>query len=227
MRSVGPFDRSNPDHVRVREAMPMAIQVARTICRRSRVRDSDLVADCEQGACMALQEGLPGYDPSRGPYPIYAYKRVWGAVLGVLKREHAERRLGMDAGLDAAEELRDTSSPYDDDEEAKDQLKARLRFVTFRRFLSNAREKLAADPENEANRARVAQALREALGELQETDLHFIELRYWEGLSYAKVGEAMGMHEKAAQRLDERLRQRLCRDLKRRGIDEPPASSAT
>jgi RNA polymerase sigma factor for flagellar operon FliA len=166
------------------------------------------------------------YDPSRGPYPIYAYKRVWGAVLRLLKRERAARRVGVDAGLDAAEELRDTSSPYDEDEEAKDQLKAALRYVTFRRFLGDAGATLAADPENTAIRTRVAQALRNALGALDEVDRRFIELRYWKGLSYAEIGEAMDMNEKAAQRLDERLRQRLSRDLKERGIAEPPASSA-
>ncbi|WP_044966253.1 hypothetical protein [Sorangium cellulosum] len=45
---------------------------------------------------------------------------------------------------------------------------------------------------------------------------------YGGDLSWAKVGEELSVHEKFAQRLDERLRERLGRALRQQGICEAP-----
>jgi RNA polymerase sigma factor FliA len=208
------FDPKNPDHVLVVEALPTALAAAHARCRAYRVRDSELIGDAEQRACEALYEGLPGYDRSRAPYPIYVYKRVYFAVGRYLKHEISVRQEGLEAALDAAEELRDTSDPRDDDEEAKDQLKAYLRYMAFRRFLGDARGMLRESPDDALVRARVWQALEKALGRLDEREKRFIELRYWGDQSYAQIAAELGVHEKYAQRLDERLRERLNRDLR-------------
>src|SRR5262249_34280533 len=127
-----------PEDELVLQARGVAVQLARTLARLRRVRSHALIEDCEQTACQALLEGRPGYDKERGPFTIYIWKRVAGAVTRLLKRERGVRRTGFDDALDESEEFRDTSDPFgDDDDDAKGQLKGLCLLLTFRRAMGD------------------------------------------------------------------------------------------
>lgn len=207
----------------------MARHVARTVARVHGVRARERLDDCEQTAYQALLEACRGYDASRGvPFGVYAWKRVAGAVTNLLSREASARRAGLDAALDAAEAMRDHSDPFgDDDGDALNQLKSQCRALVFARFVADTGERLRAHPEDTMARARAFDALRTALRGLDEREARLIELRYWQDLSWAKVAAELGVHEKYAQRMDERLRKRLRCDLKARDVEEPPPSEGS
>jgi RNA polymerase sigma factor for flagellar operon FliA len=209
----------------VLEAMPAAMKLARTIARIWRVRSPTLVNDCEQTACQALVESRPGYDKTRGPFSVYAWKRVAGAVTKLLRREVARGRTGLDDALDEAEGFRDTSDPFAA-EDADDMavLKTWCRVLTFRRVMGDTRVALQARPDDEALRAQVFQALRAALGGLDDRQMRVIELRYWKELTWKDVGAEMDLSERHVKRIDEEIRARLEGDLRGRGVEEAPPS---
>ncbi|WP_437897782.1 sigma-70 family RNA polymerase sigma factor [Sorangium sp. So ce124] len=207
----------------------MARHVARTTAQVHGVRTSQRLEDCEQAAYQALLEASPGYDPTRGvPFSVYAWKRVAGAVLRLITREASFQRAGLDAFLDAAESVRDTSDPFsDDDADARSQLLEPCRALVFARFVAHTGERLKARPEDALTRTRAFEALGIALRGLDEREARLIELRYWQDLSWAKVAAELGVHEKHAMRMDEHLRRRLRGDLQASHVEEPPPSEGT
>lgn len=214
-----------PEDDLVLQARPAAIQLARVLARLYHAGSDALVEDCEQAACQALLEARPGYDKARGPFSNYAWKRVAGAVTKLLRREISLRRAGLDDALDEAEGLRDASDPFgDEDDDAMGQLKGFCRLLTFRRVMGDTRSALQAKPDDAVLRARVFQALKDALGELDEKEMRLLDLRYWEELTWEEIAKAMGMSDRNAKRIDDGLRERLQRDLRRRGVEGAPPS---
>ena len=49
--------------------------------------------------------------------------------------------------------------------------------------------------------------------------MQFLTLRYWEEQTWEEVGKALGVDERQARRIDERLRKRLKRDLRANGVE--------
>jgi DNA-directed RNA polymerase specialized sigma24 family protein len=66
------------------------------------------------------------------------------------------------------------------------------------------------------------EALATAFGGLDHDEKRFLILRYWENLTWEQVASAMGITAPQAKGIDQRLRQRLRRDLVRQGVDHTP-----
>jgi RNA polymerase sigma factor for flagellar operon FliA len=222
MHPPGP---KNPEHELISQAMPKALALARTIARRLGVQTPEGIEDCQQAACQALLEALPGHDPSRGPFDIYAWKWVAGAVIRLVRRERSYRRTGLDDALDATEALSDTDDPFAEDDEERDRAKSYCRWLTFTRFLGDTRAALSRNPEERVLRARAFEALERAVGDINEDERQVLALRYWAGLTWEQIGLAMGRSERQAKRIDERLRERLQRGLRLRGVEQTPPSA--
>jgi RNA polymerase sigma factor for flagellar operon FliA len=208
----------------VLEAMPGAIKLAHTIARIWRVRSPALLHDCEQTGCQALLEARPGYDEKRGPFAVYTWKRVAGAVTRLLRREVAGGCTGLDDALHEAEGFRDTTDPFSaEDADDMGVLKGWCRVLTFRRVVGDIRVSQAR-PDHDVMRAQVFEALRAALGGIDDRHMRVVELRYWKGLTWKDVGTEMGLSERHVKRLDEEIREHLERDLRDRGVDGAPPS---
>ncbi|WP_434042346.1 sigma-70 family RNA polymerase sigma factor [Sorangium cellulosum] len=200
-------------------ALPEVRRVARLVARTHRVRSRDLIEECEQIACQALVEAFPGFDPSRGvPLLHFAWKRVVGAVRDWILRESSRSRAGTDAAGEIADALRFDSDPFEDDHVTRDRLWGYYRALSLARFLGDRPELVEAGPHDALVRAETREALLQALGGLDERERRLVALRYEGDLSWAKVGEALRVNEKFAQRLDERLGQAL----REQGISEAP-----
>jgi RNA polymerase sigma factor for flagellar operon FliA len=209
----------------VLRARPMALRVARIIARIWRVQSPSLLRDCEQAGCLALVEARPGYDKARGTFEVYAWKRVAGAVTRLLQREVACGRTGFDDELDEAEEFRDASDAFSaDDSNDLATLKVWCRRLAFTRMMGVQRRALQAQPDNAALRAQVFQKLELALGGLNERETRVIDLRWFQSLTWKEVGDAMHLSDRQVKRIDHRVRNRLERDLRGSGVDEPPPS---
>jgi RNA polymerase sigma factor for flagellar operon FliA len=206
-------------------ARPFALRLARVLAGLAGARSPWLLDDCQQTACQALLEARPRYDKSKGPFWVFAWKRVAGAVTKLLRRELAGGRTGFDDALDESEDFRDTSDPFgDEDDDTVRQLKGMCRALTFRRVVGDARIAIQARPDDALLRAQIFQVLREALGGLDEREVRLVELRYWEELTWEGVGNEMGMSDRNAKEIHRRLRARLERDLQRRGVEGAPPS---
>ncbi|WP_437808700.1 sigma-70 family RNA polymerase sigma factor [Sorangium sp. So ce1078] len=204
-------------------ALPEVRRVARLVARTHRVRSHELIEECEQIACQALVEAFPGFDPSRGvPLVHFAWKRVVGAVRDWILRESSPPRAGTDAAGEIADALRFESDPFEDESVTRERLSGYCRALSIARFLGDRPELLEAGPHDTFERAEALEALLQALGSLDERERRLLALRYGSELSWAKVGEELRVHEKFAQRLDERLRERLGRTLREQGICEAP-----
>jgi len=222
---VLPPPRPTPDQQLVLDAMPAARRRARKLARCLHVSSaSGTIEDCEQVAYLALLESRPRHDKDRAPFDVYAFKRVAGAVRRFVRRERRDDQTGFDDALDAAGELVDTSDPFADDDDALGDLKGQCRWISFRRFMGRTRAALREQPDSVLLRARIREALERALGTLSEQEMQFLTLRYWEERTWEAVGEALGVDERQARRIDERLRARLKRDLRAHGVEEPPPS---
>src|SRR5262249_6264374 len=104
------------------------------------------------------------------------------------------------------------------------QLKGYCRLLTFHRVMGDTRAALQADPDDAMKRVRVLSALQKALGELDEQEKRLIELRYWDELTWEQIAEALRVSDRQAKRIDERLRERLKRDLRHQGVEEIPSN---
>lgn len=229
MSNLSPPRRPSPDDQLVLDARPAAIKLARTLAFIWGTRSLALVEDCEQAACEAQLLARPKFDKSRGTsFEVFQWKRVAGAVTRLLRREAAYGRTGFDDALNETDECKaEGDDPFSAEEHIDDmaKLKAWCRQLTLRRVLGDKRVALQAGPDSAAERAEIIRALRCALGELSERELQVIDLHHWQGLTWKEVGEQMGISDRHAKRIDERIRARLERDLRRQGVDEAPPSS--
>ena len=207
-------------------ALPAARRLAQSIARSLGVREPQALEDCEQSGILAMIEASPRHDQTRGDLFTFAWKRIAGAVTELVCDQNPVERSGRIAALDAAEELRDTTDPFAaDDDDDKARLKEYCRWLTFKRVTAETRERLRAPGADVAIvRARAFKALENVLGELNEQDRRFIDLRHIENLKWDDVAAEMGVDTRQAQRIEERLRGLLRRNLRLQGVDEPPPS---
>lgn len=208
--------------------MPRASWLARQTARRNGVFARDMIEECEQVAYKALLEAHLRYREACGPFEVYVWKWVVGAVKKLLRRELARGGTGLDDALEACGDVRDTTDPFDDeDDDVRASLKADGRRVTLARFLGDTRAALASTPEDTLVRARTWEALERALGGLDPEERQLLELRYVATSTWDEVAAAMRMNERRARRIEERLRERLLRDLCESGVEGPPSSDRT
>lgn len=223
---MGPKRPIRPEHELIVQSMPWALRLARTTAFFFHVTAPDQLEDCEQVGCQALLEALPGWDPARGPFDVYAWKRVVGAVTTLVRRELSSRRRGLHDAFDKTDELRDTSDPFEDeDADVLDSLKGDARSLAFAYFMGDTRIALSERPEDAITRARAFEALAKALGGIDDGEKQLVALRYWEGLPWEDVAVRIGEGVRQANRIDERIRNRLRRGLRQQRIDEAPPSA--
>jgi RNA polymerase sigma factor (sigma-70 family) len=226
MRPPGSKNAGDSEPDPVARATPWAQELGHFRARQLGVRKPDEIEQCQQEACLALAEAVRLHDPARGPLEVFAWKRIVGAVTRLVRRERRGGRTGFDDALDAADEARDTSDLFaDDDDEAKGSVKADCRLVTLALFVGDKRVELQKSPEDALLRARAVEALESVLGEVDETERRLMVLRWLEGATWDEIALALGKSGRQAQRIEERLKNRLQSGLKKRGIEEAPPSA--
>lgn len=89
-----------------------------------------------------------------------------------------------------------------------------------RTSLMLARELLAGRPSRAAKRQELADLVREAVGELSESDREILLMRSYEGLSNSEAAEALGIESVAASKRYGRALLRLREKLKQAGLSQ-------
>lgn len=216
------------------EHYEMARRIAVRVARRAprNVREDDLVG----AALVGLTEASDRFDAGRGePFVAFAEKRIRGAVLDELRRgdplsrrdRWAARRVGaMQRQLEQA-----YGRPAEDEEVAAalgvtiEKYRSDLEALPHCAFVELGEQHAGIDPRpSPADATEVAEArrrVRACLEHLPERDAVLLSLYYVEELTYAEIGEVLGVSESRVCQLHGRALARL-----RAAWDEAPAASS-
>jgi len=184
-------------------SIPLAERLCGHFVRQTRAHY--LADDLRSTALAALHEGAHGYDPARGPFAAYVWRRVDGALSDALRRESKHWRAAREDAYDAAEAVEDTSCLLtDSDADTTAHVDGMAGAVAAASVLALAGRALAA-PGDEGERLRATyerliRAAESALSALSDEDRrvlvgHHFDRRTWQGLA-----SELGCSERTAQR---------------------------
>lgn len=208
------------------------IDVARRITLRLARRCPDWISrdDLIAAGMLGLTEAAERYDESRQePFISFAEKRIRGAVLDELRRgdimprrvRQMARKIG---GIIQSLERQTGTTPTDEQVAAAlgvpvEDYRANLEqlvHVTVGAFEDHVLDSLASDDQSPAHHADHRGALariRGALGALPQRDLLLLNLYYEEELTYAEIGEVLGVTTSRVCQLHGRAIARLRAEL--------------
>jgi RNA polymerase sigma factor for flagellar operon FliA len=213
----------------IHDHVDMARRIALRVARRlpDWIGADDVVA----AAMVGLTEAAERYDSTRGePFAAFAEKRIRGAVLDELRRgDLMPRRVRATArkvGQTAARLEGKLGRPAEDEEmaaelgvsveEYRDEL-AGLSHVAVidleRAGASNLADQGANSPSAQAERDELIGRVRDGLDRIPERDARILSLYYLEDLSYAEIGEVLGVTESRVCQLHARAIVRLRAEL--------------
>jgi RNA polymerase sigma factor for flagellar operon FliA len=209
----------------IAQHMPMARRIARKVLRRmpDSVREDDLVS----AAFVGLTEAAERFDAARGePFVAFAAPRIRGAVLDELRRGDVMPRRVRSAAKKVGEavaslERRLGRAPEDTEVAGAlgvpvETYRAKLADLTSVRMVElpaagGAWElpDTSVTPAGLLERAELTQRVRAALDEVPERDALVLSLYYVEELSYAEIGEVLGVSESRVCQLHARAIKRV------------------
>ena len=190
------------------------IDIARRISLRVARRCPDWIGkdDLVAAGMMGLAEAADRYDESRNePFLVFAEKRIRGAVLDELRRgdimPRRQRQMARKVGR-AIQQLEQQLGKAPEDEqvaaalgvgiqEYREELEA-LVHVSIGGFDGSEadlspRDGEVTSPSALAEKSQMVAAIRRALGKLAERDVVLLNLYYDEELTYAEIGELLGV----------------------------------
>ena len=218
-------DRTRRDAL-IAEHLPIARRIARRIARH--LPSERALDDVLQAAYLGLAQAAERFDPHRGePFLAFAELRIRGAVLDELRRgdilSRRSRVLARRIGRTITALEHTLGRPPEDEEVARaldvsvevyrEELEAltRVAFVDF--------DEQAADgppvsrsfelPHTAMESSETIETLRTSLQALPERDATLLSLYYVEELTYAEIGQVLGVSESRICQLHGRAIARL------------------
>jgi RNA polymerase sigma factor (sigma-70 family) len=190
--------------------------------------------DLTQMVWTGLSEAVVHYDPAKGPFGRFGWKRAFGKGVEDLMRDarQAPLYLARRAFGDPADGLKlaSTDDPWVDDRELLEPIKAACHEGAFRMFFGATFEtwRMQGDQGlvDHVTRQRVFRALQAAFTTLAPDEWRLLELYYIECLTWADVGVAFDISERQAKRRDADVRKSLKRELLARGVKAAPPEAA-
>jgi RNA polymerase sigma factor for flagellar operon FliA len=150
-------------------------------------------------ALAGLTRALAGHDPSIGPLEPYAARWIAGEVRNAVRAE--AERVATERPLEEADDGHDTHPLLRAEERAHD--------VVDTLLSGYVGAELRAQGEAGLIRRETWAALHGEIDRLAPEDRRLVELRYWEELTWAEVGAALGIADRTAREHDLRIRERL------------------
>jgi RNA polymerase sigma factor for flagellar operon FliA len=210
-----------------RELVEKTVPLVKSIVARLRVTyGSDFAFDdLYEIGIDGLMRAAEKFDPDRGAsFATYAYYRIRGTILDSLRRKPEFQRGTAGDGL-AIAPLRapslaanDNGRPDDGRESSQDRVRWVFADAAMVRLASPKEigaipDESAARADEEADRSRLAERVAGIVATLPEIERRVIELHYYEDLSFAEVGEKLGickpwafrLHNKALKALKDKL----------------------
>jgi RNA polymerase sigma factor FliA len=205
------------------EVIERSLPLVKSIAARLR-RAHSLSASFEDVYALGvdgLLQAAERFDPTRGvAFTTFAYHRIRGAILDSLRRD-PERGSGAPARVAAgvASSIGASLVAANDNGRATVRLGADRAGWIFAETsvhhlgtieeLASLPDEALPPPDEEVERQRVEKRVSDALSALPETERKVVELYYYEELSFAEIGEKLGICKPWAFRLHRKALERL------------------
>jgi RNA polymerase sigma factor for flagellar operon FliA len=201
----------------------------------SRFRDLVSLEDLAGAGRLALTEAARSYAPALGtPFDVFAWSRVHGAMLRLVRVEGRLAKLGREAAYRVADAACEEGDPWTDGEAEHRahlaQLSDTLVAAMMIGALGEATHAASAGPEAEVSgrqlHARAIAALEQAVAALPEPDPQLIRMVYREDRTLHEASQALGLSYATGRRTHARALSRLSIKLRAAGVAGPPSRPA-
>lgn len=217
-----------------------ALPVVDTLARRHARRFPGVPeADFHSVGSEALVLAARSFDPTRGvPFESFAYLKVRGAMVRVATGEAfgslhillRKKLAAADPDWQPPEELTLEQALVDTPEKAKAravawvQRQAAGMFVTALRTMADAEVDTERETMRAEERARAREGLSRALADLDDNERYFVDRHYTDGATFEQIAQELGVVKRTITRLHDKVKDKLLRSLKTKGIDALPPS---
>lgn len=215
------------------EAQGMLAKLAGRL--HSRFRDVVSLEDLAGAGRLALTEAARAYAPALGtPFDVFAWSRVHGAMLRLLRVEGQLAKLAREAAYRAADLAREEGDPWNDGEAEHGAYLAQFSDALVAAMMIGAvgegTRAASAGPEAGVSshqlHARAIAALERAVAALPEPDPALIRLVYREDRTLHEASVALGISYATGRRTHARALARLSVKLRAAGVTGPPSRPA-
>jgi len=233
------MNQSNVERDRlIAEHMGMAQRIAKKVGRRTPdwISEDDLVG----AALIGLSEAAERYDSTRGePFVAFAETRIRGAVLDELRRGDLMSRRARSAARQVGKTIRNLEhalgrQPEDHEianamgiplEEYRQELEmlTHVAVVDIEPHTTTLAGDEAGSPQKLTEQKELASLLKKGLERIPERDALILNLYYVEDLSYAEIGEVLGVSESRVCQLHARAIVRLRAEVAEPSVEEAAA----
>jgi RNA polymerase sigma factor for flagellar operon FliA len=218
-------------------ASPEARGMLARLAARLHARFRDLVSleDLAGAGRLALTEAARTYAPALGtPFDVFAWSRVHGAMLRLVRVEGRLARLSREASYCVADVAREEGDPWNDGEAEHGAYLAQLSDTLVAAMMIGAvgegTRAAAAGPEAEVSSrevyARTVSVLEHAVAALPEPDPALIRMVYRESRTLHEASQALGLSYATGRRTHARALARLSIKLRAAGVAGPPSRPA-
>jgi RNA polymerase sigma factor (sigma-70 family) len=170
----------------------------------------DLISCGNLGAVEAAQ--TYDFEPSSPAFEGFAWRRIFGAMIDMLRREHVrlppklvaaleKAAAAIEAALDYAAELRETGA-----DDVEDEMDGAAVVVAVGLLCLGAG---ARDPETNLLREESRFRVRQAVAHLAEREQVIIMLRYFEGQKFKAIAEHVGVEPRTIRKRHRAAMKRL------------------
>jgi RNA polymerase sigma factor FliA len=220
----------------VERALPTVEHLARRAKGRfPRVPYEDLLSFGNQ----AVVEAIKTFDRSHGtPFEVFAFKRIYGAMIREATVEasgrlHIAIRRAFHHDDDMAAppaELGLDEALEDSPEKAKERAASWARKQAGGMMLAALAAMLESTPDVErtvigrAQRAHAEKMLAIAMADLDEDERYFVKRFYHESATLETIAGELGVVKRTVTRLHDRIKTKLAKSLRKRGVEEAPPS---
>ena len=204
----------------VTQHIAIAERLCGTFLRQTRAYH--VAEDIRSIAFEVLYAGALGYDPARGPFPSYIWRRIDGALADFLKQESKHWGKAREDAYDVADEIEDTSDVLNDtDAETTAHVDAMAGAFAAAPVLALVGRALRAGGEERdrlrADYGRLLRAAEAALSALPDDARRVLVSHHVEGRTWQEVGVELGCSERTARRRGAEAARRFAAALREQG----------
>ena len=154
---------------------------------------------------FALKKASESYEPRRGPFGLYAWIRVAGAMMDLIRKGATVSSRMHHAGLQALALLNDTGDMMRDDEAqhrvtAKDYLSAVAAAVRASLLSSHTAEHATGELDEQLARDRDVEDVREALDQVAPEQRLLLEQHYMKSMTLYSIADQLKVSYSTARR---------------------------
>jgi RNA polymerase sigma factor for flagellar operon FliA len=218
-------DLSSPRNEVIEKSLPLVKSLTARL-RRSHGQSASF-DDLYEAGIDGLMQAAERFDPANGTsFTTFAYYRIRGSILDSLRRgpqskrtDHARTEANVTVHLSAqAVAANDNARGGDGADPSPERLSWQLSESVLAQLVltddvGSLPDESALDPDDGIERQRLAARVASALSALPEAERRVVELHYYEDLSFAEIGQKLGICKPWAFRLHNRALRRLRGEL--------------